>query len=200
VAVGLSFFFNQSIDALIIIAIVLLSRLLGLWQEKRAADAVQALLSIVKMEATVLRDGHRTNVPVDEIVPGDICMLNAGDIIPGDGVILESKDLFVDEAALTGETWKPFYKSKISRPLLIAMVLVLIITFALPYSPLSGLLGLRPLTASSMMLLGMITLLYVAASEVAKRIFLRQIAKDYPNQRFTRPKSEWKFRHGPCPT
>ena len=97
-------------------------------------------------------------------------------------------------------TWKPFYKSKISRPLLIAMVLVLIITFALPYSPLSELLGLRPLTASSMMLLGIITLLYVAASEVAKRIFLRKIAKDYPNQRVTRPKSEWKFRHGPCPT
>ena len=105
VAVGLSFFFNQSIDALIIIAIVLLSSLLGFWQEKRAADAVQALLSIVKMEATVLRDGHQFNVPVDEIVPGDICMLNAGDIIPGDAVILESKDLFVDEAALTGESY-----------------------------------------------------------------------------------------------
>ena len=96
-------------------------------------------------------------------------------------------------------TWKPFYKSRISRPLLIAMVLVLIITFALPYSPLSEILGLRPLTASSMMLLGIITLLYVAASEVAKRIFLRKIAKDYPNQRLTRPKSAWKFRHGPCP-
>jgi Mg2+-importing ATPase len=97
-------------------------------------------------------------------------------------------------------TWKPFYKSKISRPLLIAMVLVLIVTFALPYSPLSELLGLRPLTASSMMLLGMITLLYVAASEVAKRIFLRKLARDYPNQRLIRPESEWKFRHGPCPT
>lgn len=104
-AVGLSFFFNQSIDALIIIAIVLLSSLLGFWQEKRAADAVQALLSIVKMNATVLRDGHHMNVPVEEIVPGDICVLNAGDIIPGDAAILESKDLFVDEAALTGESY-----------------------------------------------------------------------------------------------
>jgi P-type Mg2+ transporter len=105
VAVGLSFFFNESIDALIIIAIVLLSSFLGFWQEKRAADAVQALLSIVKMNATVLRDGHQTNVPVEEVVPGDICMLNAGDIIPGDAAILESKDLFVDEAALTGESY-----------------------------------------------------------------------------------------------
>lgn len=105
VAAGVSFFFNESIDALIIIAIVLLSSLLGFWQEKRAADAVQTLLSIVKMDATVLRDGHQTNVPVEEVVPGDICRLKAGDIIPGDAAILESKDLFVDEAALTGESY-----------------------------------------------------------------------------------------------
>ena len=105
VAVGLSFFFNESVDAFIIIAIVLLSSLLGFWQEKRAADAVQGLLSIVKMDTTVLRDGHQTNVPVDEVVPGDICVLRAGDIIPGDAAILESKDLFVDEAALTGESY-----------------------------------------------------------------------------------------------
>ena len=53
-AVGLSFFFNESIDAVILIAIILLSSLLGFWQEKRAADAVKSLLSIVKMEASVL--------------------------------------------------------------------------------------------------------------------------------------------------
>jgi P-type Mg2+ transporter len=104
-AAGLSFFFHESIDASIIIAIVLLSSLLGFWQEKRAADAVKALLSIVKMDATVLRDGRPTNVPVEDIVPGDVCMLNAGDIIPGDAAILESKDLFVDEATLTGESY-----------------------------------------------------------------------------------------------
>ena len=105
VAVGLSFFFNETIDALIIIAIVLLSSLLGFWQEKRAADAVKTLLSIVKTNGTVLRDGAETNVPVDEIVPGDICVLNAGDVIPGDAAILDSKDLFVEEAALTGESY-----------------------------------------------------------------------------------------------
>ena len=105
VAVVLSFFFNESIDALIIIAIILLSSLLGFWQEKRAADAVKSLLSIVKMEATVLRGGVEVNVPVEEVVPGDVCLLNAGDIIPGDAAIVESKDLFVDEAALTGESF-----------------------------------------------------------------------------------------------
>jgi Mg2+-importing ATPase len=95
-------------------------------------------------------------------------------------------------------TWKPFYKSRLSRPLLIAMILVLVLTFALPYTPLSALLGFRPLTLSSMMLLGMITILYVAASEVTKRIFLRKLA-NYPNHPITRRKSELKFRHGPCP-
>jgi Mg2+-importing ATPase len=97
-------------------------------------------------------------------------------------------------------TWKPFYQSKLSRPLLITMVLVLIVTFALPYTPLSALLGFRPLRVSSLLLLVMITLLYVAASEVAKRIFLRKLAKDYPGHLYTRPKSKWKFGHGPCPT
>ena len=101
----LSFFLNQSIDAVIIIAIVLLSSVLGFWQEKRAADAVESLLSIVRMEATVIRDGGAIDVAVDEVVPGDVCLLNAGDIIPGDAAVLDCKDLFVDEAALTGESY-----------------------------------------------------------------------------------------------
>jgi len=105
VAVGLSFFFNESIDASIIIAIILLSSLLGFWQEKRAANAVKALLSIVKMDVTVLRNGVETSVPHEEVVPGDICVLSAGDIIPADGVIVDCNDLFVDEAALTGESY-----------------------------------------------------------------------------------------------
>ncbi len=104
-AVVLSFFFNEPVDALIIIAIILLSSFLGFWQEKRAADAVKSLLSIVKMESTVLRDGVDVDIPVEEVVPGDVCLLNAGDIIPGDAIILDSNELLVDEAALTGESF-----------------------------------------------------------------------------------------------
>jgi P-type Mg2+ transporter len=114
-AAGLSFFLSESIDAVIIIAIVLLSSLLGFWQEKRAADAVEGLLNIVRMDATVLRDGVPINVPVDEVVAGDVCVLNAGDIIPGDATLLESKDLFVDEAALTGESY-PAEKTTCALP------------------------------------------------------------------------------------
>ena len=104
-AVILSFFLREPVDASIIIAIVLLSSVLGFWQEKRAADAVKSLLAIVRIEARVLRDGVERDVPAEEVVPGDICVLNAGDIIPGDAAILESKDLFVEEAALTGESF-----------------------------------------------------------------------------------------------
>jgi Mg2+-importing ATPase len=104
-AVILSFFLNEPVDALIIIAIVLLSSVLGFWQEKRAADAVKMLLAIVRIETVVMRDGAQKQVPVEEVVPGDVCVLNAGDLIPGDAAILESRDLFVQEAALTGESF-----------------------------------------------------------------------------------------------
>ena len=99
---------------------------------------------------------------------------------------------------LVMRTWRPFYESKVSRTLLIAMILVLIITFALPYSPLSELLGFKPLPLSAMLVLGLITLLYVAASEAAKRIFLRISAKKYAKDLLIQPESKWKSRHGPC--
>ncbi|HXX35323.1 MAG TPA: magnesium-translocating P-type ATPase, partial [Thermodesulfobacteriota bacterium] len=104
-AVGISILLHDSADALIILIIVLVSGLLGFWQERGAVHAVEKLLAIVQIKAEVIRDGHSKEVPVEEIVPGDIVALNAGDVIPGDSLILESKDLFVDEATLTGETF-----------------------------------------------------------------------------------------------
>jgi Mg2+-importing ATPase len=104
-ATGLSFVLHDVTDALIILAIVLVSGLLGFFQERGAVTAVQKLLSIVQVKATTLRDGDFKDVPIEEVVPGDIITLNAGDIIPGDCLIIESKDLFVDEATLTGETY-----------------------------------------------------------------------------------------------
>jgi P-type Mg2+ transporter len=104
-AVGLSFFLHDPVNAGIILTIVLASGLLGFWQERGAANAIEKLLSIVQIKVEALRDGAMGEIPVEEIVPGDIIMLNAGDVIPGDCLIIESKDLFVDEAALTGETY-----------------------------------------------------------------------------------------------
>src|SRR6476620_6438496 len=95
-ATGLSFFLHDPVDAFIILTIVLVSGLLGFWQERSATNAVEKLLAIVQIKAAVLRDGGPKDVPVEEIVPGDIVILNAGDIVPGDGLVQESKDLFVD--------------------------------------------------------------------------------------------------------
>jgi Mg2+-importing ATPase len=104
-ATGLSFFLHDPVDAAIILAIVLVSGLLSFWQEHSASDAVEKLLAIVQIKTAVLRDGNQLEIPVEEIVPGDIVVLNAGDIVPGDSLLLESKDVFVDEAMLTGETF-----------------------------------------------------------------------------------------------
>jgi len=104
-ATGLSLFLHNMVDASIILAIVLISGLLGFWQEYGASNAVAKLLAMVKIKTAVLRDGNQQEIPVEEIVPGDIIILNAGDIVPGDCLILESKDVFVDEAMLTGETF-----------------------------------------------------------------------------------------------
>jgi len=104
-AVGISILLHDSADALIILIIVLVSGLLGFWQERGAVHAVEKLLTIVQIETEVIRDGHSKEVPVEEIVPGDIVVLNAGGVIPGDSLLFESKDLFVDEATLTGETF-----------------------------------------------------------------------------------------------
>ncbi len=104
-AAGLSFYLHQVTSASIILAIIFISGLLGFWQERSAADAVAGLLAIIQIKASVLRDGIQKDVLMEYIVPGDIIVLNAGDIVPGDSRILQSKDLFINEATLTGETY-----------------------------------------------------------------------------------------------
>ncbi|MGB8984064.1 MAG: HAD-IC family P-type ATPase, partial [Anaerolineales bacterium] len=109
-AAGLSLFLRDPIDAGIILVIVLVSGFLGFWQERGAVNAVEKLYAIVQIKTTVVRNGDSKEVPIEEVVPGDIVFIKASDVIPGDCLLLESKDLFVDEAALTGETY-PVEKS-----------------------------------------------------------------------------------------
>ena len=104
-AAVLSIFLKDAADAGIILAIVLISGLLGFWQERGASNAVEKLLALVQVRATVLREGQSQEVSNEEVVPGDIVLLSAGKNIPGDCLVLESKDLSVAEAALTGETY-----------------------------------------------------------------------------------------------
>jgi Mg2+-importing ATPase len=104
-AAGLSLFLHDSTDAMIVLGIVLASALLGFWQERGAARAVSRLLALVQVKVPVLRDGDPVEIPVEEVVPGDVVVLAAGATVPGDCRLLEARDLFIDEAALTGETF-----------------------------------------------------------------------------------------------
>lgn len=96
---------GDATDAVIILIIIIISSVLSFWQEKGAAHAVDELLKMVQVYCNVLRDGKNTEVPIENVVPGDIIMLSAGDIIPGDCLLLEAHELFIDEAAFTGETY-----------------------------------------------------------------------------------------------
>lgn len=101
----LSFFLGDKTDAVIIIIIVMSSTMLGYWQETTAGNAVSRLLSLIRIKASVIRDGQKSEIPIEEVVPGDIVTLSAGDIVPADSLIIEEDELFVDEAAFTGETF-----------------------------------------------------------------------------------------------
>ncbi len=104
-AVGLSLFLQDATDAVIIFVIIAISSFLGFLQEHRASNAVKKLLSMIKITTNVLRDGTQKIIPSEDVVPGDIILVSAGSSIPADSIILESKDLFVNEAVLTGETY-----------------------------------------------------------------------------------------------
>ena len=104
-ATALSVFIGNTSDAVIIFAIVLISGMLGFFQEYSAGKAVSLLLDLVSIKAAVLRDQKEVEISVESIVPGDIVILNAGDVVPGDCLICESVSLFADESALTGETY-----------------------------------------------------------------------------------------------
>jgi P-type Mg2+ transporter len=76
--------------------------MLGFFQERGATNAVKELLDLVQTKSKVIRDEKMIEIPSRDVVPGDIVILSAGDAIAADGLVLESKDLFVNEATLTG--------------------------------------------------------------------------------------------------
>jgi len=101
----LSMFLSDPSDAVIILTIVFVSGLLGFWQEYGATKAIEKLRAVVETKVRALRDGREASVPLEQIVPGDVVLLSAGAIVPGDCRLFEARDLFVNEATLTGETY-----------------------------------------------------------------------------------------------
>lgn len=105
VAVAISAFLQDWIDALIIVLIVLGSALLSFFQEFNASHAAEKLKEQLSFTSKVMRDGQVISLPTEKIVPGDIVQLSAGSLIPADGLVLDAKDFFVNQAVLTGETF-----------------------------------------------------------------------------------------------
>ena len=91
-------------DTIIILAVVLINACLGVYQENKAEAAIEALQQIAAATAKVVRGGHQQTVRAEELVPGDVIVLEAGDAVPADARLIECASLKVEEAALTGES------------------------------------------------------------------------------------------------
>ncbi len=104
IAAVISIFLGEALEGIIILAIVVLNTFLGVYQENKASNALKALKEMASPHAKVLRGGQIIEVPSSDVVPGDIAILEAGDYVPADLRLIESVNLKIDEAALTGES------------------------------------------------------------------------------------------------
>ena len=100
----ISAFLGETIDAIVIMVIVLLNAVLGFIQEYRAEQAMAALKRMAVPHVRVRREGHLQEVTANSLVPGDVILLETGNTVPADGRLLESANLRVQEAVLTGES------------------------------------------------------------------------------------------------
>lgn len=104
VAAGLSAFFKEWADAIAILLVILINAIVGFIMEYQAENSMQALRQMTKLNARVIRNGRVEEIPIEEIVPGDLLFLEAGDVVPADGRIASAAQLQVNESALTGES------------------------------------------------------------------------------------------------
>lgn len=100
----LSFALSEYIDGIIILVIVILNAAISTFQERKAQNAIDSLKQLSTPDSIVIRDGHKRVVSSRELVPGDVVVLEAGNIVPADGRVITSSNLRVEESALTGES------------------------------------------------------------------------------------------------
>lgn len=95
---------GHTVDSGVIVAVVLINALVGFLQEGKAEKAIDAVRNMLSQQAMVLRDGHRQQIPAEELVPGDIVFIQSGDRVPADLHLFKLRDLSIEEALLTGES------------------------------------------------------------------------------------------------
>ncbi len=99
-----AYYVGDTIDAIVILIVVVINAVVGFIQEYRAEKAMEKLKGLISNEAVVIRDDKKQKIPAGELTPGDIVVIEEGDNIPADLRIIQSYDLKVDESALTGES------------------------------------------------------------------------------------------------
>ena len=100
----LSFILGEAAEGIVILIIIVINAVISIFQEKKAADAVEALRNMNAPMATVIRDGAVQDIHSADLVIGDIVFLEAGDIVPADIRLFKDNELMIDESALTGES------------------------------------------------------------------------------------------------
>lgn len=119
-AMVISFVIGEKLDAIVVLAIIILNGIFGFVQEFKAEKAIEALRKLAALKARVIRDGRETQIDAKELVPGDLIVLDTGDKVPADARLIEAIILNIDEASLTGESVP---SSKITEALKKGMIL-----------------------------------------------------------------------------
>ena len=113
-----AFFLSDSLDSIIILSIVLMSALLGFYQESKANHSLNKLIGFVKIKILTLRNGQEKYLYPENLLIGDLVLIQAGDVIPADAILIESNQLFINESILTGESLpieKFFFSKKVEE-------------------------------------------------------------------------------------
>jgi len=106
----ITFILKEFTDSLVIFLAVFINAIFGFWEEYKVSKVLEKLKKAIKTKTIVLREGKKQEIFLEEVVPGDIIFLKAGDKVPADGRLIETKNLKVSEAILTGE-WLPSLKT-----------------------------------------------------------------------------------------
>jgi len=110
VAAVITALLDHWIDTWVIVAVILINAIIGFVQEGKAEKALEGIRKMLSLDATVIRDGKRKQIDAEELVPGDLVLLESGDKVPADLRIISFRNFRVEESALTGESVAVLWK------------------------------------------------------------------------------------------
>ena len=121
----ISFFLGQQVNAAIILVMVLLSAILDFYNSHKSEQVAEKLVAQVASNAKVWRNGKKIELAFSQLVPGDLIELSAGDVIPADATVLTADDFFVNQSALTGESFPVEKQQALKAPIKVGVSLPL---------------------------------------------------------------------------